>query len=143
MKPISLEVISLIPGLLATWFDGNCVSDQLGLKVKDKRDNRDLNEYPEDVKEDYLYLSSWIKELSQKYREKILIRITDAQSLQGFYKSIRYRAFRYPAFIINNKKKYTGTDKVRLDLLLREELGNAWPPVILNAFWPKKADRCG
>ena len=97
----------------------------MGLKVKDKRDNRDLNEYPEDVKEDYLYLSSWIKELSQKYREKILIRITDAQSLQGFYKSIRYRAFRYPAFIINNKKKYTGTDKVRLDLLLREELGNA------------------
>ncbi|MGA2957213.1 MAG: hypothetical protein ABSF48_15995 [Thermodesulfobacteriota bacterium] len=93
--------------------------------MKDKRDNRDLNEYPEDVKEDYLYLSSWIKELSQKYREKILIRITDAQSLQGFYKSIRYRAFRYPAFIINNKKKYTGTDKVRLDLLLREELGNA------------------
>jgi hypothetical protein len=93
--------------------------------VKDKRDNRDLNEYPEDLKEDYLYLSGWIKELSQKYREKILIRITDAQSLQGFYKSIRYRAFRYPAFIINNKKKYTGKDKVQLDSLLREELGNA------------------
>jgi hypothetical protein len=97
----------------------------LGLRVKDKRDNQDLNEYPEDLKEDYLYLSGWIKELSQKYREKILIRITDAQSLQGFYKSIRYRAFRYPAFIINNRKKYTGKDKVYLDSLLREELGNA------------------
>jgi hypothetical protein len=93
--------------------------------VKDKRDNRDLNDYPEEVKEDYLYLSGWIRELSQKYREKILIRITDAQSLQGFYKSIRYRAFRYPAFIINNKKKYTGKDKVRLDHLLQEELANA------------------
>jgi hypothetical protein len=97
----------------------------LGLKLKDKRDNRDLNDYPEEVKEDYLYLSGWIRELSQKYREKILIRITDAQSLQGFYKSIRYRAFRYPAFIINNKKKYTGKDKLRLDLLLQEELANA------------------
>lgn len=63
--------------------------------------------------------------MAQKYRGDILIRITDAQSLQGFYKSIRYRAFRYPAFIINKKKKYTGKDKVRLDLLLREELGNA------------------
>jgi hypothetical protein len=94
----------------------------LGLRLKDKRDNRDLNEYPEDVREDYLFLSTWIKELAQKYREKILIRITDAQSLQGFYKSIRYRAFRYPAFIINGRKKYTGKDKVRLDLLLREEL---------------------
>jgi hypothetical protein len=93
--------------------------------LKDKRDNQDLNEYPEDLKEDYLFLSGWIKELSQKYREKILIRVTDAQSLQGVYKSIRYRAFRYPVFIINNKKKYTGKDKVQLDGLLREELGNA------------------
>jgi hypothetical protein len=97
----------------------------LGLKLKDKRDNQDLNQYPEDVREDYLFLSGWIRELSQKYREKILIRITDAQSLQGFYKSIRYRAFRYPVFIINKKMKYTGKDKVRLDSLLQEELDNA------------------
>jgi len=97
----------------------------LGLKLKDKRDNQDLNQYPEDVREDYLFLSGWIRELSQKYREKILIRITDAQSLQGFYKSIRYWAFRYPAFIINKRMKYTGKDKVRLDSLLQEELGSA------------------
>jgi hypothetical protein len=97
----------------------------LGLKVRDKKDNQDLNQYPEEVREDYLFLSEWVRELSQKYREKILIRITDAQSLQGFIKSIRYRAFRYPAFIINKRRKYTGKDKVQLDSLLQEELGNA------------------
>ncbi len=77
------------------------------------------------MKEDYLFLSEWIKELSLKYGGNILIRITDAQSLQGFYKSIRFRAFRYPAFIINKKKKYAGKDKVQLDSLLRKELGSA------------------
>ncbi len=97
----------------------------MGLKVRDKKDNQDLNQYPEEVREDYLFLSEWVRELSQKYREKILIRITDAQSLQGFIKSIRYRAFRYPAFIINKRRKYTGKDKVQLDSLLQEELGNA------------------
>ena len=76
------------------------------------------------MKEEYLFLSEWIKELSRKYGGNILIRITDAQSLQGFYKSIRFRAFRYPAFIINKKKKYAGKDKVQLDSLLREELGS-------------------
>jgi len=96
----------------------------LGLKVKDKKDNQDLNEYPEDIKEDYLFLSSWIRELSARYREKILIRVIDAQSLQGFVKSIRYRAFRYPAFIIDCKKKYTGKDKVELDALLQEHLSS-------------------
>lgn len=97
----------------------------MGLKLKDRRDNRDLNDYPEDIREDYLFLSGWITELAQKYRERILIRVTDAQSLQGFYKSIRYRAFRYPAFIVNGRKKYTGKDKMRLESLLQEELVNA------------------
>ena len=97
----------------------------MGLKAREKKDDRDLNDYPEDVKEEYLYLCDWIRELSRTYREKILIRVTDAQSLQGFLKSIRYRAFRYPAFIINKKKKYTGKDKLRLDRLLREELADA------------------
>jgi hypothetical protein len=77
------------------------------------------------LKEDYLFLSGWIKELSWKYREKILIKIIDAQSLQGFYKSIRYRAFHYPAFIINKKRKYIGKDKILLDGLLQQEIGNA------------------
>jgi len=90
--------------------------------VKNKKDNQDLNEYPEDIKEDYLFLSSWIKELSARYREKILIRVIDAQSLQGFVKSIRYWAFRYPAFIIDRKKKYAGKDKIELDALLQEYL---------------------
>jgi hypothetical protein len=97
----------------------------LGLKLKDRRDNQDLNEYPEDVKEDYLFLSAWIRELSLRYGKEILIRLTDAQSFQGFYKSIRHRAFRYPAFIINGKRRYAGKDKAQLDRLLQEELGNA------------------
>jgi len=97
----------------------------LGLKLRDKRDNQDLNQYPEEVKEDYLFLSGWVRELSQKYGERIRIRMTDAQSLQGFYKSLRYRVFRYPSFIINKRRKYTGKDKVLLDALLREELENA------------------
>jgi len=123
MKPILLEVISMVPNLFETCPSCEFIADQVGLK--EKKDRSILNDYPEDLKEDYLFLSGWVKELSQKYREKILIRMTDAQSLQGFYKSIRYRAFRYPAFIINGKKKYTGKDKSQLENLLSEELNNA------------------
>ena len=88
--------------------------------LREKRDRQILNDYPEDLKEDYLYLSNWIRELSQKYREKILIKVTDVQSLQGVLKSIRHGIFRYPTFIIDKKKKYTGKDKDRLDALLQE-----------------------
>jgi len=123
MKPLFLEVISLVPSLFNTCASCEFVADQVGLK--DKRDNHDLNEYPEDLKEDYLYLSDWIKELSQKYRENILIKVIDAQSLQGVYESIRHRVFRYPAFIINQKRKYSGKDKLQLDALLQDQMGRA------------------
>lgn len=98
------------------------MSDQVGLKQK--KDNMILNEYPQEVKEEYLFLSTWIRELSQKYGPKILIKIIDAQSLLGFYKAIRHWIFRYPAFIINNKKTYSGKDKNYLDALLQEQMTN-------------------
>ena len=123
MKLITLEVISLVPGLFKTCAPCEFITDQVGLKGK--RDRQDLNEYPEDVKEDYLFLSQWVKELSQRYREKILIKIIDAQSLEGLYKSVRHRVFRYPAFIIDRKKKYIGKGKFQLDTLLQEELNVA------------------
>ena len=113
----------MVPSLFDTCPSCEFIADQVGLK--EKKDRSILNDYPEDLKEDYLFLSGWIKEVSGKYREKILIKIIDAQSLQGFYKSIRYRNFHYPAFIINKKRKYTGKDKIQLDNILREELGNA------------------
>ena len=92
--------------------------------LREKRDREILNDYPEDLKEDYLFLSNWIKELSRKYRENILIKVIDVQSLQGVFKSIRHGIFRYPTFIINKKKKYTGRDKDRLDALLQESLNS-------------------
>jgi hypothetical protein len=84
-----------------------------------------LNEYPEDLKEEYLFLSNWIRELARKYGPQILIKVIDVQSLQGVYKSIRYGIRRYPTFVINRQTKYTGKDKDRLDTLIQEQLANA------------------
>ncbi len=98
------------------------MSDQVGLKKE--RDERDINEYPEDLKEEYLFLSNWIREIAQNYREKILIKIIDVQSLLGVYKSLRYGVRQYPTFIVNQKAKYTGKDKAQLDALLQEYLGS-------------------
>jgi len=122
MKPITIEVLSLVPGLFDLWPHCEYVTDQVGLKKK--KDERDLNEYPEDLKEEYLFLSDWIRELASRYREQILIRVIDVQSLQGVYKSLRHGIHRYPTLIINKKEKYTGKDKARFDALLQQHLRN-------------------
>ena len=99
------------------------MTDQVGLEGK--RDGRDFHEYPEDLKEDYFHLCSWINELAQKYGEKIRIEIIGVQTFCGLFKSIRYWTHTYPTFIVNKREKYAVGDKSQLDLIIQRHLASS------------------
>ena len=77
-----------------------------------------MDEYPPDLKEEYLKLSDWIRELIRIYEDRLLIKLIDAQSILGFYKSLRHWVRKYPTFIVEGQETYTGWDKKRLESLL-------------------------
>ena len=77
-----------------------------------------MDEYPPDLKEEYLKLSEWIRELTRNYKDRLLIRLIDAQSILGIYKSLRHWIRKYPTFIVEGQEAYTGWDKKRLQSLL-------------------------
>ena len=77
-----------------------------------------MDEYPSDLKEEYLKLSDWIRELTRIYEDRLLIKLIDAQSILGFYKSLRHWVRKYPTFIVEGQETYTGWDKRRLETLL-------------------------
>jgi hypothetical protein len=60
-------------------------------------------------------------ELSARYGEQLHIRVIDPQSLEGLFRSLRHWISRYPTFIIDRKKTYTGWDPGVLDRLLVEQ----------------------
>lgn len=99
------------------------MSGQSGLKAR--RDEEDLNGYPEDVKKDFAFLWGWLTDLAERYRGKIHIELINASSFRGFYKSIRHRTQTYPTFIVNNQEKYTGRDKSELDRILQNHLSRS------------------
>jgi hypothetical protein len=79
---------------------------------------RETEEYPLDLKEEYGKLSDWILELSRLYKHRLLIKLIDVQSPMGIYKSLRHWIRRYPTFIVEGQETYTGWDKGRLESLL-------------------------
>ena len=120
MKPISLEIVTRV---LTTF--GHCRPCELifgeadlGQKFREK----DLTEYPPDLTDEYLRLSDWIRDLTRLYRHRLAIRIIDAQSLLGIYKSFRHRIRTYPAFIVEGKETYAGWDRDRLEQLLDKHI---------------------
>lgn len=121
MKPIMVEVLSLML-TVQTEECKNCSPIFESVGVKGKFHNKEINEYPEDVKEEVLRLSDWIRELSQRYPDQIQIKIIDAVSILGVYKKLRHRIEGIPAFIVDHRETYSGWDKGALETILDRHL---------------------
>jgi len=126
MRPILLEIVSKV----LTTFDQcrHCeiFFDQAGLNKKSHQN--EMNEYPPDLKEEYVKLSDWIRELRRLYKHRLLIKLIDIQSPLGIYKALRHRIRAYPTFIIEGKETYAGWDKNHLEDLLDRYIRASLPP---------------
>ena len=123
MKPILLEVVTK-----AFTFFGHCrrckiLFDETGLEQT--LHQKEMEEYPPDLREEATKLSIWIQELNRLYKHRLRIRLIDVPSPLGFYKSLRYRIRTYPAFIVEGKETYTGWDKNQLESLLDQYIKRA------------------
>ena len=116
MRPILLEIVTQV----MTTFDHcrHCevLFDQAGLDKK--LHQKEMDEYPSDLKEESIRLSDWIRELNRLYKHRLIIKLVDVQSLLGVYKSFRHRIRTYPTFIVEGKETYAGWDKDKLETLL-------------------------
>ena len=116
MKPLTVEVVSnLITGF------GHCARCELIMNeagVSSRARQQDAADYPAELLEELSRLSDWLSELCRLYRHRISIRLIDAKSPLGLYKSLLHRIRRYPTFIIEKKEVYSGWDRKRIEELL-------------------------
>lgn len=68
----------------------------------------EINEYPEDLKAEYLRLSEWVRDTRKTYGQQVVVRIVDPQSLGGLWKVLRHRIRRFPTFFVDGGEKVVG-----------------------------------
>ncbi len=88
----------------------------LGLKGQSRETS--VEEYPAEWKENIDLLAGWIKEVLNRYHNRVHVQLIDAQSPIGLWKQIRHRVFTYPAWIIDNRAVYAGWDRRELESLI-------------------------
>jgi len=120
MKPVSVEVISNL--LISYSHCSRCelIFNESGLGKEVKKE--DVEDYPAEMKDELLKLSSLIGELRALYKHRIRISLINAQSPTGIFKSLRYRIRKYPTFIIEKKDVYSGWDREKVEGLLDKHL---------------------
>jgi hypothetical protein len=65
---------------------------------------------PPDMLQDYQSVSDWVRHLFKAHCDRILIKVIDAASIEGFWKSLRHGLKRYPAVLVGGRVTSIGTD---------------------------------
>ena len=78
--------------------------------------------YPPEIVEQAEHLAAWLQELSAQYGNHLHIHMVDPQSVEGFFKSLRYWIHQYPAFVVNRREKVAGWNPTDVERLLADKM---------------------
>lgn len=64
---------------------------------------------PTDLIQEYQAVSDWVRSIFRIHCDRIVVKVIDAASLEGFYKALKYNTRRYPAIIIDHRARFMGS----------------------------------
>jgi hypothetical protein len=94
----------------------------IGIRQKVQREMADTG-LPDDLKREFHQLSEWAHTLPSRFGHRVRLRLIDAASIEGFFKSLLRQFGRYPAFTVEGQR-YVGADFTRVDDLIAARLAS-------------------
>jgi hypothetical protein len=124
-RPLPVEIIAYAPTAFyhcthceVTWHEIG-----IGQKIHAEQVSAAL---PEDIAREYQAVSDWVRRLFQEFGDRVVVKVIDAASPEGFWKSLRYGLRRYPAVVVGEgKARYTGTDFQEAELEVARHLSDS------------------
>ncbi len=108
-RPVRVEVIAYAPTVFSHCQHCEVVWHHTGFADAVRREEAS-QALPPDLREEFQRLSSWVHSLWMRYGRRIRVSVVDAASLEGVWKSFRYRVRRYPAIVVDGKEVHVGSD---------------------------------
>jgi hypothetical protein len=124
MQPVRIEVITYAPTFFYHCQHCELTFQEIGVGEAVHR-SQAREALPADLQVEYEILAVWAHDLMQRYGRAVRVKLVDAASIEGFWKSLRYRLRRYPAVIIEGTEKHVGLDLAPVDAALRGRLDSA------------------
>jgi hypothetical protein len=107
-KPLLVEIIAYAP--TAYYHCTHCEVAWREMGATNRIHEEQLeSSLPADLIHEYQTVSDWVQEMFRVHCDAIVLKVIDAASVEGFYKSLKYKARRYPAVIVNGKARFIGT----------------------------------
>ena len=107
-KPLLVEIIAYAPTAFYHCTQCEVAWREMG-KSSRAHEEQMSSSLPEDLMQEYQVVSDWVREMFRVHCDRIILKVIDAASVEGFYKSLKYNARRYPAVIVNGRSRFIGS----------------------------------
>jgi hypothetical protein len=108
-RPVRVEIIAYAPTVFYHCQHCELVWQHTGFSDAVRREEA-RSSLPPDLREEFQRLSTWVHSLWMRYGQRIRVRVVDAASLEGVWKSFLYRVRQYPAIVVDRKEVHVGAD---------------------------------
>lgn len=126
MEPLEIQVVTYAPTVFFHCQHCELTFKQMGVGERVHRQQA-RESLPDDLREQFHELSEWVHSLHERYGDRIRVKVVDAVSIEGVWKSLRHRLRSYPAVIVANKRAAPATDLTSLESMI-ESLLRTRPP---------------
>jgi len=110
-EPLLVEIIAYAPTAFYHCTHCEVAWREMG-KSNKVHEEQVESSLPADLQQDYAAVSDWVKDLFRMYCDRIVIKVVDAASIEGVFKTLRYKTHRYPAIIVNKASRFTGLNSL-------------------------------
>jgi hypothetical protein len=93
-KPLLVEILAYAPTAFY-----HCMHCEVAFREMGKSDavqkEQLSSSLPSDLMDEYRVLSDWVRDMFRQHRDRIVISVIDAASVEGVIRSLRYGAHRF------------------------------------------------
>jgi hypothetical protein len=107
-KPLMVEIIAYAPTAFYHCTHCEVAWREMGATNRIHEEQMESS-LPEDLMQEYQVVSDWVSEMFRVHCDRIVLKVIDAASIEGVYKSLKYNAHHYPAVIVNGKSRFIGS----------------------------------
>ena len=102
MQPLSVQVIAYAPTIFRHCQHCEVAFEGLGMGERMHRAEA-ADALPDDLLTDFARVSDWVHRLLDRHGPQVAVTVVDAASIEGFWKSLRHGARRYPAVVVDGR----------------------------------------
>ena len=123
MPPLTVEILAYAPTQFYHCTHCEVVWNAAEMSnVKKWHDETLETSIPANLMQEYRNLSDWVINAVEHYGGRVVFRVVDAASIEGFFKSLRYGVHKYPTVVIDGKAQTIGEDWKQAETLIDQRL---------------------